>query len=225
MNHIRSYLLFESISRKSLDTYLGSKGYTIQNDIVSCYGDMYVDSSKDYKFPCIFGNIGGNFSAFDIELNDITGFPKYVNGNVDLKRNQIKNIDVLKDTKILGGLSLEDNLITYIDFPIACDKIYVTGNPLTYITSLNCGKIEFFDTPLYSLYIIVEERFMDIDDETDINDREFLDRVDEFEVIKDYNRVDLLNLQKMFDFYGIHFKRNTIIKQIEEISYYHIINI
>lgn len=225
MRYIRPYSLFENISRKSLDTYLGSKDYTIQNDIVSCYGDMYVDSSKNYKLPCVFGNIGGNFSAFDIELHDITGFPKTVNGNVDLKRNQIKNIDILKDSKISGGLSLEDNLITHIDITINCEKLYVTGNPLTYITYANYDKIEFFDTPLYEFYVIIEERFMDIDDNIHITDKEFLDRIDEFEIIKDYNKIDILNLQRMFDLYEIYFKKDTIIKQIEEISYYHIINI
>lgn len=206
MKYIKKYRMFESrisaAEKKIIDFCHGHdiEKYNIQYDYKSEFSDKpiisggyCVDVNEDMNLsylnarslPIKIRNVDGYFSVNDNEFKNFKNFPKYISGDFDFSQNQIRFIDE--------------------NFPIVDGTIIGWNNPYTNITTSDLTKLKvndahilLEDSPFYQFIIILDE-------DLPISLSEAIDKLEEFEVIIDNNKIDLISLQSLFEFYEKEF--------------------
>jgi len=189
MKYIQSYnesLL--SVRKKLIDDVCKKyniRNYNINDDLsVDVADDVDLVGRKMTKIPLKFGQIEGLFDCSHNKLTTLIGCPKIVGWEVIFDNNLLTHLDYYPERCML--LSLNKNKITNL-------------NELSSIYTVENNTLSYDDNPLELFIHKLEYIF------TDLYENEIRERLDEFEVIKDINQIDLISLNSLFDFYNIPF--------------------
>lgn len=237
MKHIVNYNIFEAkVIKKSIKFEDLPKGhafimelcrkYKIKDYTINDDNSIDVGSPKntnncvnlhDYgftKLPLVFNNVYGDFSCGHNQLKSLEGAPKYVDGTCDFSNNQIEDLTHCPKN-IQETLFLNNNNITNISADVLNKVLIFIENGI--------GSNPF-DTLLHSLISLLHSD-SDIEYGTEEYDNAYLDicgRLDEFEVIKNQNQIDIISLNQVFDFmnqdFNIKETKKELNKKASEIS-------
>lgn len=146
-------------------------------------------------------------------LISLEGCPKVY--HLDCSNNQIDNLDHLPDG--LMHLKISNNKLTNIDnLPYSLYSIELENNLITTISSnlrdmIINNKIRLYQlkgNPIHGLFLKLYMRFSFPTTESIV---EVIDRIEEFEVIKDNNRLDLISLRSLLEFYDKDFNESLFL--------------
>lgn len=166
--------------------------------------------------------VGGSFVCSFNKLSNLTGSPREVYGDFNCSHNHdLISLDgapnkiggsLLAWICNLNKLSIDSNIT---------EDLIVSSNLITYIEEIpNCSNLVFKNNPINSLIDAMKEIIYQISDRDDLNYiidvdnesesamplyKEIIDRLNEFEVIKDLNKIDLISLNSLYDFYNAEF--------------------
>jgi len=200
---IKKYKVFESHinKRKDIRRILHLKGvdYTINDDFsvnIICKKYSHIDFRTDDiiggQLPFKIKELTGELRCIGTNLSDLSNMPDIVksyanSGGLILPSNNIKHIHNLSKN-ISGLIQLRNNLIT----DITVDEYNRISN--------YPGVSKLDRNPIQTLINYLKRRF-GTDSDVDI-----IERLEEFEVIKDINKIDMLSFEKLFNFYNVDFK-------------------
>lgn len=189
---LKTFKIFESHInprkevRKLLSTYnLLNKKAIINDDLTIDYdGDVLLSDGGLKIIPIKFTMVTGYFNCASNKLEDLRNCPTYVYGNFNCSFNNIKT---LADAPLLigGVIHCSDNLITNISVD-HYNKIYR-------------GHVDGLQrNPIKNLLSYLMRR-------TNQTELSLVERLEEFEVIKNDNEIDMICMNQLFDFYNISF--------------------
>lgn len=209
MRYIQSYneslfsvrkKMVEELCKKYLSyTTHSSDDYIIKDDLsvdvinecdVSMSNERKHKDSKLKKIPIKFNKVEGIFDCSFNLLTSLDGCPKIVGYEVILNNNLLTSLD---------------------GCPVECADLNVENNRLTTLKGWNGSyEISYNNNPIYVLMEKILDSFTDFDEVLwNYHDmklqKEISDRLEEFEVIKESNRLDIISLNSLFDFYQIPF--------------------
>lgn len=209
MKYIKSYneslfsvrrKMVEELCKKYLSyTTHSSADYIINDDLsVDVINECDVNFSNERKHK------DGRLTKLPIKFNKVEGL-------FDCSYNLLTSLEGCQ--KIVGyEIMCNNNLLTNLEgCPTECADLNVSKNKLTTLRGWNgTYEISYDGNPIYVLMSKVIEDFSEVSDlysdSMDYKiDKEIWDRIEEFEVIKDNNKLDLISLNSLFDFYQIPF--------------------
>lgn len=212
----------------------------------------YLDNVKLFKIPIKFNKVTGFFSctenaltslencpnwvglSFNCSHNKLTSLehcPKYVETYFYCTYNQINTLEYLPEY-VGEEFNCSDNKIKIVPtelYNIVIDEIVVSSNPITDLKPTNID-IQYWSTPfddfIHYLVTKLSQAIYTIDNLENYNFRtiapRLIDILDEFDVIKDNYKIDLISLNSVFDFYKVEFNEGYISNQIKRIEGYEI---
>lgn len=174
--------------------------------------------------------VGKNFLCSFNLLKSLSDGPLIVNNKFQCGDNLLTKLDMIP--KEVGELSCMNNKIDTLEgMPYVSGDLYISNNLLTSLKYLNCdGEVTCNSNKIYQLsindripvsynynpifyliYFIISSnnKFKGIDD------YEIVERLDEFDVL-DNNKLDILNMNKLFDFYNVLFNEEEFIKNLTD---------
>lgn len=78
------------------------------------------------------------------------------------------------------------------------NKITSLKNISTYFTD-NSDNIWIYNNPVFDLIVLIDEQI------TKTTMKELIERMEEFEVVKDGNKLDLISMNSVYDYYDVEF--------------------
>lgn len=218
MKHLKSYNESLFSVRKEGIIKLCKKyaisNYIINDDLsVDINGDVSLDNldkihNVDY-IPLNFNHVSGNFDISYNSLASLKGCPKYVGGNFNCAYNDLTSLEF--GPLYVGGdySAVENHLVTLDYLPNSCTELFISNNFITNVSSQQISKIDigYFDGIGYNpfdIFMDVIMKFLNIE----INQKTYLeivDKLEEFEVIKENTIIDMISLNSLFDYYNIPF--------------------
>lgn len=221
MKYIKKYRMFESKRSKAeqkiedfcdendIDKYSVRYDYksefTDKPVITGCYVlDINQDVNISYQnlksSPVKFGNINGYFSINDNEITSFKNFPSHITDGIDFSTNNIRH---------LGD-----------EFPSVEGEIIGYNNPWTTMSVSDLNKLKIIDdgdihnlledSPIYNFINLLSHFGLPI------SLYGILDKFEEFEVILDTNKIDLISLRSLFEFYKKEFQEKEFIKEFKD---------
>lgn len=219
MKFIKSYRLFES--KEWVENIISAcKKYKIQNYQINGNGTIDVIghvnlSGLDLKeCPVKFNRISGDLDISSNHISTFVNFPKFIDGNLYVMKNKIKSFETCEVEYIGKKLNLSYNPFDSLEgCPSAEDHVYAN---ISNITTISDDELNLFhnsanniygivNTPIFALLESINWSLFYSDDEDRRNwsrVREVLFKVNEFEVIKDRNTIDVISLNQLFDYYN-----------------------
>lgn len=208
------------------------KDYTINDDNSIDVGSPTNTNNcvnlHDYgftKLPLVFNNVYGDFSCGHNQLKSLEGAPKYVDGACDFSNNQLEDLTYcpknVQEELFLNNNNIKD---TSKLNDVSCRSVALEFNKITNISNDVLNKVSIsiengigsnpFDTLLHSLISLLHS---DIEYGSEKYDNAYLDicgRLDEFEVIKNQNQIDVISLNQVFDFMNKDFNIKEVKKEL-----------
>lgn len=209
----------KDVIRKQLLNYSITQ-FIINDDLtVDVSGDVWLDARDFYRrIPFDFNKVHGNFRCSHNDLRTLEGIPKWIGGGLALNNNKLEELDYFPDY-VNGTINLNNNELKHLDiniegeFSISCDD-----NPVTIINPKLGRKMRSWKrTPISKLYDVITS------DIENLNVYEFLERIEEFDIIRNYKELDLISLNSLYDYYEIKFSDNLIRYRLSYIKEYTII--
>jgi len=230
-----NYRIFTPEERSiiQLCTIYRIKNYIINDDftIDVTNGDVDISDCSLTELPLRFNRVEGNFNCSSNQLTTLDGCPQYVNGDFRCDSNELESL--INGPKFVGGIYyIQNNLIQTLDElkDVEFNYIEVENNCIANISIDMANKIDMdredggigenpIDTLIYSLLILnigYKKGQDDVENEVYLN---IIERLDEFEVIQPtdhigYYEIDLINLNRLFDFYDEEFDEESVKKHI-----------
>mgnify|MGYP000895086929 CR=1 FL=1 len=205
MKHIKSYELFESSgfdnfpkTKSSVDIFckkLGLNDYNINDDLTVDVN--FVDLSKRHlvDFPIKFNEVNIFMCTQNPNLTSLKGCPKIVLDDFNVMSCGITDTTYLPES--VGDI-----------FNCSYNKITTTE-----IFKVECTHLLYKSNPIYKLINRISEV---IGDNFGIEigskrHKEIAYRLDEFNVIKEQNKIDMISLNSLLDYYNTKFDENDFI--------------
>ena len=197
------YKDFLNESNQNIDSICkkyGIKNYTINQDgSIDVDGNVYLSSKKLTKLPLKFRNVSGGFYYHTNQLTSLEGCPQSVGGDFNCYNNQLTSLEGCP--QIVGGdFSCDNNQLTSLE-----------GSPQSVGGGFYC-----YDNQLKDVYGIKEgfrlggEFIIENNPVEEIfklfpKDRydEVVEFLNEYNVIRDCNKVILQALEMVYDELGI----------------------
>lgn len=182
------------------------KSYTINDDgTVDVDGDVYMSFRRftSNVLPIKFGKVSRHFDCENSSLVSLNGCPNYVGGRFKCNGNRLTSLKGIPDY-VGDYVNAAQNNISEVIFPsyVGDGEIYLNSNNITLVPKTEYN-VYYTQNPIHTLVdYVLEDIFYPIDD--DVYKEKFkdiLDRLDEFEVIKDKNKLDLISLNSLYDYY------------------------
>lgn len=164
----------------------------VQQDVHLAYERCQFD-----KLPIRFNYVDGDFCIYGLGLTTLDGCPKTITGYFDCSDNELTSLEFgPEDVPIYHCY---DNKLTNLDFlpNQHMDELHCYKNLITEINK--CPDVEnfvYYDNPIFNLI-----SFMDCFSMNHSID-EIIDKINEFEVIKDHNKLDMISIDSLYDFYN-----------------------
>lgn len=207
--------------------------YTINDDLtvdvngdVNLYKDYvyWLDNNKIDYLPLQFNKISGSFIIDQLNLKSLKGCPNYVGGVFNCSHNELESLEFGPKYVESGYYASHNNLTTLKHIEgITTNTLDVNIN---FITNINKEQIKFINlnefggigyNPFQIFIEILQEKKIFGDEsfndwysnsETKIEYLKLVDKLEEFEVIKNDNIIDMISLNSLFDYYNIPFDIN-----------------
>lgn len=227
IKRVKDYVAFSKLNKeyrdikKFCDNYLNTT-YTINKDYsVDVHGNAYLRNAGLTKIPVKFNKIDGKFDCSLNELTSLKNCPNIVNGDFDFEENQITSLEYFP-THIQGKVNGSHNQITDIS-KIQNMNIKSLDLERNYLTNISPEQYKYTRTnrcPIDRfLGILSTPHLLDIRVFDVTKKQELCERVEEFEVIKNGNEIDMISLNSLFDYYDKKFLKDFIIEKIQLIKY------
>lgn len=196
MKYIQSYneSLF-SVRKSGIDIVCKKysiKDYIINDDLsIDVNGDVHLANRSLEKIPLNFNIVKGNFIINNNKLLTLEGSPKSVGELFNCEYNKLKTL------KGYTNIHTADTGYLYCGYNPLLNIFDWEGN----------SEIYYEDTPINELVEKLMEKIPPGDNKLNQFEKELSDRLEEFNVIKD-NRLDLISLNSLYDFYNLPFDEN-----------------
>lgn len=170
--------------------------YEINDDLsININSDLDIIEYKVpfIKMPIKLNLVDGSLDCSRIGLETLENFPNRINGDFDCHHNNLTSLE-FAPKEITGRFNCHDNKITSLK------------NISNYFTD-NGDNIWIYNNPVFDLITLVDKQ---IDTKshtitTSQNMKELLERMEEFEVVKDGNKLDLISMNSVYDYYDVEF--------------------
>lgn len=209
MKYIKKYKLYESVDTIEMKCQaFGIKDYVINPEtlLVDVKGDVRIEVTTENmtELPVQFGTVDGFFNASYLGLETLKGIPRTIKGACLIHHNNLTSLDYIPES--IGGIfRIDYNDISFVDNNVNCKILHCDYNRnLTYINP-NIIIGDCTATPLKNLLNIINEFFKKYEPKLLLDMNRFMERVEEFDIILNNNEVDILNFEKLFDFYEMPF--------------------
>lgn len=164
--------------------------YKINDDLsVNINGNLDIiedDSTHLFsRLPIKLNLVNGNLDCMEIGLETLENFPNRINGDFICSYNEITTLE-FAPREITGRFMCHDNKITSLK------------NISTYFTD-NSDNIWIYNNPVFDLIVLIDEQI------TKTTMKELIERMEEFEVVKDGNKLDLISMNSVYDYYDVEF--------------------
>lgn len=188
--------------------------YTINDDLtVDVDRSVWMQSKYDdmgliIKLPFKFGTVNGLFDVSKTNIYNFENFPNLIKGTLLINNTKITSLEGMPKIENLGGVDLNIKDCKIKDLSPVPKGLNVIANDtkLTYIT--DTIPVSFDNTPIYNLIIELDYLFMkttnyqnEKKEQLNLQFREWIERLNEFEVIKNIDELDLISMNSLFDFY------------------------
>lgn len=182
--------------------------YTINDDLSvdvnkSVYLQSFEYNGKLLSYlPFKFGIINGIFDVSHTIISNFINFPS----KLDKLVINYTNIKSLEGLPICKDLCMRGTDIKDISMVPTNVNIFANDTKLTYVTE----NIPIFvtNTPIYNLIVELDFLFMrytnyhnEKKEQILLSTKEWIERLNEFEVIKNIDELDLISMNSLFDFY------------------------
>jgi len=196
--------------------------YKINNDLsVDVYMSIFLENESLTEIPFKFNIVKGNFDCSHNELKNLKNCPNEIYGDFTFSVNNIDSLEYFPSV-VTGNVNGFFNKITDISKLDNMNIKFVDmeRNYLTNITVDQSKRTRTNRCPIdYLIGIIAGKHCLDIKIVGNVKNRlEIVERLDEFEVIKNGNEIDMISLNTLFDYYGKKFLKDYIIERISSIK-------
>ena len=230
------YNQFINESNQNIDSICkkyGIKNYTINQDgSIDVDGNVYLSSKKLTKLPLKFRNVSGTFYCYSNRLTSLEGCPQSVGGGFYCYNNQLTSLEGCPKS-VGGDFSCSDNQLTSLEgCPQSvsgnfwCSNNQLTsleGSPKSVAGNFSCssnqlkdvygikegfrlgGEFDIRNNPVYQIFKLFPEDRYD----------EVIEFLNEYNVIRDGNKVILQALEMVYDELGIEVPEEIEIKGYE----------
>lgn len=171
------------------------------------------DISRNYSLECLSGcpsYVGGDFYCNFTAIKDLVGSPRIIDG--DFSCCNVKSLVSLTGhpDRVGDAFSVSNGSLTSVNLPIPIGgDLNITKNQISYIENIPESELTYYGqnyitniiNKLNSPYHLEGG----ITEFINMSFKEIIDRLNEFEVIKDLNKIDLISLNSLYDFYNAKF--------------------
>lgn len=210
---------------------------------IDVFGDVNLSNKNLNRIPIKFDEIYGNFECNFNNLKDLTNCPRIIHGNFSVYSNQIKDLSIHPEY-IQGCFQIGQNKIKEATtFPIVGNTLQIDSNLLEHLsydgrviaTNNKIYSVDNFNTvlsnvgvllknPIYELikYITDAHFYLlgkSVSDTNVQSANDVLEKIIEFEIVKDTNVIDTISLNSLFDYYGIPFYESDVQVKMEPHGY------
>lgn len=191
----------KDVIRKQLLNYSITQ-FIINDDLtVDVSGDVWLDAKNFYRIPFNFNKVHGNFRCSHNDLRTLAGIPKWIGGGLALNNNKLEELDYFPEY-VNGPINLQDNKISHLDLHLEGNyRILLRNNPITWLNNeLRIIDIDLSETPIGELLSELFRRGL-----PKMSTKELLERLEEFDVIKNNNEIDMISLRSLFYFFNVDY--------------------